>query len=47
MIFLKSKKKHLNLNIDMIFLIYMSEIIEFYKFDIFIFTPSLKNRGIT
>jgi hypothetical protein len=39
---LKINKEHLNLNIDMIFLIYMSEIIEFYKFDIFIFTPSLK-----
>jgi hypothetical protein len=39
---LKINKEHLNLNIDMIFLIYMSEIIEFYKIDIFIFTPSLK-----
>jgi len=36
------KEEHKNLNIDVLFLIYMSEIIEFYKIDIFIFTPSLK-----
>jgi hypothetical protein len=39
---LSIKEEHLKLNIDIIFLIYMSEIIKFYNIHIFLFTPSLK-----